>query len=152
MYCRGVRGATTADENTPEAILRATRELLALMIRQNDIAVEDVAYTMFSMTSDLDAEFPALAARQLGWYDTPLFCVRELEIVGSLKSCIRILIHLNTNKSADEIFHVYVKDAIRLRPDLQELPPVDWDELDQWIRSHTCENAPSSVIRDGEKG
>jgi len=104
------------------------------------------------MTSDLDAEFPALAARQLGWYDTPLFCVRELEIVGSLQSCIRILIHWNTSKSADEIFHVYVKDAIRLRPDLQELPPVDWDELDQWIRSHTCENAPSSVIRDGEKG
>ncbi len=133
MMCRGIRGATTAEANTREAILKATRELLALMIRQNGIRQEDVASAIFSTTTDLDAEFPALAARQLGWFDAALLCGNELDVPGSLRRCIRILLHWNTEKPGDEIVHVYVQGAAHLRPDRADLPPVDWTELEQWI-------------------
>ncbi|MDD4269223.1 MAG: chorismate mutase [Pirellulales bacterium] len=141
MPCRGVRGATTADANTNEAILKATRELLALMIRLNGILPEDVASAIFSTTPDLDAEFPALAARQLNWMHVALMCNHELDVPGSLQKCIRILIHWNTDKSADEIQHVYVKNAANLRPDLSEIPPVDWQELENWISQHINKDA-----------
>jgi chorismate mutase len=141
MRCRGVRGATTAEGNRPEDILRATRELLALMIRRNGIEPDDVASAIFSTTSDLDAEFPALAARQLGWFDVALMCVHELDVPGSLRHCIRILLHWNTDKHPDEIVHVYVKEASRLRPDRSNLPPVDWQELEEWIAQHSNETA-----------
>jgi len=141
MPCRGVRGATTAENNSPEEILKATRQLLALMIRQNGIEPEDVASAIFSTTTDLDAEFPALAARQLGWFDVALMCVNELDVPGSLRRCIRILLHWNTDKPADEIVHVYVKEARKLRPDRSGLPPVDWKELEQWIGEHSNEVA-----------
>ena len=111
MPCRGVRGATTAEDNSPEEILKATRQLLALMIRQNGIQPEDVSSAIFSTTTDLDAEFPALAARQLGWIDVALMCVHELDVPGSLRRCIRVLLHWNTDKPADEIVHVYIKEA-----------------------------------------
>jgi chorismate mutase len=141
MPCRGIRGATTAENNTPEEILRATRQLLALMIRQNGIEPKDVASAIFSTTTDLDAEFPALAARQLGWFDVALMCVHELDVPGSLRRCIRILLHWNTDKPAEEIVHVYVKEARKLRPDRSGLPPVDWKELEQWISEHSNEVA-----------
>jgi chorismate mutase len=141
MPCRGIRGATTAEDNTPEEILKATRQLLALMIRENGIEPEDVASAIFSTTTDLDGEFPALAARQLGWFDVALMCVHELDVPGSLRHCIRILLHWNTDKPADEIVHVYVKEARRLRPDRSTLPPVDWTELEQWIAEHSNEVA-----------
>lgn len=133
MVCRGIRGATTADDNSRDSILTATRQLLALMIRQNDIKAADVASAIFTTTSDLDTEFPALAARQLGWLDVPLLCTHEISVPGSLPMCIRILIHWNTPKRQNEISHVYVKEAQRLRPDLSQLPPVDMDELEEWI-------------------
>lgn len=136
MPCRGVRGATTADDNSSEAILKATREMLALVIRQNGIEPEDVAAAIFTITNDLDAEFPALAARQLGWLDVALLCGYEISVPGSLRHCIRVLIMWNTEKTADEIVHVYIKDAARLRPDRSQLPPVDWEELEKWIQSH----------------
>ena len=141
MPCRGVRGATTADENTSEAILRASRELLALMIRQNGIEPEDVASAIFTTTVDLDAEFPALAARQLGWMNVALMCGHEVSVPGSLQRCVRVLLHWNTEKPADAIHHVYIKDASRLRPDLSDLPPVDWQELEGWISSHLNQSA-----------
>jgi chorismate mutase len=141
MPCRGVRGATTAEGNSREEILKATRQLLALMIRQNGIEPEDVASAMFSTTTDLDAEFPALAARQLGWIDVALLCSHELDVPGSLRRCIRVLVHWNTDKSANEIVHVYVKEAARLRPDRSNLPAVDWKELEQWIAEYTNEVA-----------
>ena len=144
MPCHGVRGATTAEANTGEAILKATRELLALMIRQNGIEKEDVASAVFSTTTDLDAEFPALAARQLGWLDVALMCTHELDVPGSLRRCIRILLHWNTDKPADRIVHVYIKDAARLRPDRSEIPPVDWDELQRWIDDHINDDAKPS--------
>jgi len=144
MACRGVRGATTVEANTAEAILKGTLELLALMIRQNDIRQEDVASAIFTTTPDLDAEFPALAARQLGWINVALMCVHELSVPGSLPRCLRILIHWNTEKTTDQIVHVYIKDATRLRPDLSDLPPVDWDELERWITAHLNQDAKSS--------
>jgi chorismate mutase len=133
MLCRGVRGATTADDNSRAAILTATRQLLALMIRVNGIEPQDVGSAIFSLTRDLDAEFPALAARQLGWLDVPLLCTYEVDVPGSLRRCVRVLIHWNTTKAQDEIQHVYIKEAVKLRPDLSKLPPVDFGELEQWI-------------------
>ena len=141
MPCRGVRGATTVDANTSEEILEATRQLLALMVRQNGIQPEDVASAVFTVTKDLDAEFPALAARQLGWLDVALTCGYELSVPGALGRCIRILLHWNTDKPADRIVHVYLKDAARLRPDRSQLPPVDWDELNRWIDDHLDDEA-----------
>lgn len=117
MYCRGIRGATTADSNTGEDILQATDELLRQMIEANGIEPENVAYAMFTTTSDLDAEFPALAARRLGWTNVALLCGQEIDVPGSLKGVVRILILLNTEKTIDEIVHVYIKGATELRPD-----------------------------------
>lgn len=136
MPCRGVRGATTVASNDREEILTATRQLLALMIRLNGIESRDVASAVFSTTRDLDAEFPALAARQLGWLDVPLMCGHEITVPGSLPLCIRVLLHWNTEKEQGEIEHVYVREANRLRPDLTKLPAVDWDELENWISEH----------------
>ena len=133
MACRGVRGATTVENNQREEILAATRQLLALLIRRNEIEARDIASAIFTTTPDIDAEFPALAARQLGWLDVPLLCSHEMTVPGSLPLCIRVLIHWNTNKAQDEIEHVYVREAIRLRPDLSKLPPVDLKELEAWI-------------------
>ncbi|RMF87730.1 MAG: chorismate mutase [Planctomycetota bacterium] len=133
LMCRGVRGATTADENTSEAILQATRELLALMIRENDIRPEEVACIFFTTSPDLNSQFPALAARQLGWMHVPLLCGHEMGVPGSLEKCIRIMILWNTEKSAQDIVHVYVKGAETLRPDLSSIPPVDPQELEAWI-------------------
>ena len=139
MPCRGVRGATTADSNSRDDILTATRQLLALMIHINEISPEDVSSAIFSTTEGLDAEFPALAARQLGWLDVPLICTHEINVPGSLVRCVRILLHWNTDKKQDEITHVYTKEASTLRPDLSELPPVDLEELDRWIAEQTSQ-------------
>ncbi len=131
--CRGIRGATTVEANSREAILKATRQLLALMIRRNEIDPKDVASATFTVTRDLNAEFPALAARQMGWLDVPLLCGYEVEVPGSLMSCVRILVHWNTIKDQKQIHHVYIHEAVALRPDLSKLPPVDWSELESWI-------------------
>ena len=147
IVCRGVRGATTADSNSPEDILTATRQLLALLIRQNEIDPDDVASAIFTVTKDLDAEFPALAARQLGWMNVPLMCSYEVSVPGSLQSCIRVLLHWNTTKTGTEIQHVYLKEAAGLRPDLMKLPPVDWAELESWIEDHLDRSVSSSRLK-----
>ncbi len=134
VMCRGVRGAITVDANDRHAILTATRQLLALMIRRNQIVAADVASATFTLTRDLDAEFPALAARQLGWLDVPLLCGYEVAVPGSLPQCIRVLIHWNTPRGQSEIEHIYMRGAKVLRPDLSKLPPVDLEELETWIR------------------
>ncbi len=116
LRCRGIRGATTVAENSREAILAATRELLALIAERNEVAVEDIASAFFTVTEDLDAEHPALAARQLGWHDVALLCAREIPVPGSLGRVIRVLLHVNTTKSLAEIRHVYLREAVALRP------------------------------------
>jgi len=116
MYCRGIRGATTVTRNSREDILAATTELLQLMVERNELHTDDIASAIFTMTEDLDAEFPALAARSLGWTETALVCMREIPVPGSLNSCIRVLLHVNTARSGAEMQHVYIRNAINLRP------------------------------------
>ncbi len=118
MWLRGIRGATVAQENTKEAIITATREMLQKLIEANDIAAEDIASAFFSTTTDLNAEFPAVAARQLGWTDCALMCFHDMTVPGALARCVRVMVHWNTTKSAKEIRHVYLNGAEKLRPDL----------------------------------
>lgn len=133
MICRGVRGATTVEEDKPELILKATRELLALMIHVNGIHSEDVTSVIFTTTKDVVSQYPALAARQLGWLDVPLLCSHEMEVPGSLPRCIRILLHWNTERSQKEIQHIYLGAAQSLRPDKSITEEVDMFELQGWI-------------------
>ncbi len=118
MPVRGVRGATTVSKNTREEILEATRELLTEMIEANGIEPEDVASAWFTTTPDVNAEFPAVAARQMGWTFVPLMCGHEMSVPGSLPLCLRILLHLNTDKGTHDINHVFIRGARALRPDL----------------------------------
>ncbi|VAW30442.1 Chorismate mutase II [hydrothermal vent metagenome] len=122
--CRGVRGAVTVEANSEEAILSATRELLQIIVKRNGMHPDDIASVYFTTTADLDANYPALAARQMGWRDVALLCGHEMNVPGGLKMCIRVLIHWNTPLSAKEIVHVYLREAQTLRPDRQNLPPV----------------------------
>jgi len=117
MWCRGIRGATTVDNDAVDDILRESKELLQMMIDANGIKPEDVACAIFTTTSDLDAAFPATAARQLGWTDVPLMCSKEIDVPGSVKGCIRLLILYNTERSAEDIVHIYIKGASNLRSD-----------------------------------
>lgn len=118
MWCRGVRGATTVLANTPQAILEAATELLATMVEANGIRMEDVVSAFFTTTPDLNAEFPAVAARNLGWTEVPLLCGHEMSVPGSLPMCLRILLHINSNKSTNQVKHIYLKGAVALRPDI----------------------------------
>ncbi len=117
MRCRGIRGATTASENSRESILDATRELLTLLVARNAVPIEEIASVFFTVTDDLDAEHPALAARELGWREVALLCAREIPVPGGLGRCIRVLLHVNTEKTQAELLHVYLGEAVRLRPE-----------------------------------
>jgi chorismate mutase len=119
MGVRGIRGAITVESNTREAIVDGARLLLEEMVRQNDVNIDDIASVLITTTEDLHAAFPAQAARLLeGWEYVPLMCAREIPVPGSLPSCIRVMMHVNTEKSAKDIQHVFLRDAVKLRPDL----------------------------------
>lgn len=118
MTCRGIRGAITVTENTVDAILSATRTLLEAIIAANDLNAGDIASVTFTATADLDAVYPAVAARNIGWVHTPLLCMQEMAVPGSLPKCIRVLIHWNTDRSPKAVRHVYLGEAQKLRPDL----------------------------------
>ncbi len=118
LYCRGIRGAITVERNHREDILAATTELLQALIQRNELQTKDIASAIFTVTDDLDAAFPAVAARTLGWTEIALMCTREIPVPGSLRKCIRVLLHVNTEHSAAELNHVYLRGAARLRPDL----------------------------------
>ena len=115
--CRGIRGATTADSNTQEDILSATKELLEQIIADNHILPEDVATVILTTTPDIDAAFPARAVRMIGWSEVASLGAQELGVPDALKLCIRILILWNTDLSQAEIKHVYLRGATNLRPD-----------------------------------
>ena len=130
LLCRGIRGATTVEENTAEAIQAATRELLYIIIRANNIHVDDVASVIFTTTKDLNATYPALAARQLGWYDAALLCGHEMEVPDTLERCIRVLVHWNTVCGPEDVVHVYLREAKHLRPDRNEIPLIPLEEIE----------------------
>lgn len=115
MYCRGIRGATTVEHNTKEDIYKATEELLKRLIAANGINVDDIAYALFTTTPDLNAAFPAAAARRMGWTNTALLCGHEMNVPNSLQRCLRVLVLYNTEKKANEIVHVYINGAETLR-------------------------------------
>lgn len=119
MMTRGVRGAITVEANSPDAIIEATKELLAAMMKANELDDESVASAFFTLTQDLNAEFPALAAREMGWDDVALLCGHEMNKPGALPMCLRILIHVNTERARSEIRHVYLRGARVLRPDIE---------------------------------
>jgi chorismate mutase len=117
-HCRGVRGAITVEHNDRQAILAATRELLLALVQANAIALDDLASALFTVTPDLDAAFPAGAARELGWEQVPLLDMQEVPVPGSLPRCIRVLLLWNTERPAGEVVHLYLREAQTLRPDL----------------------------------
>lgn len=119
MSLRGVRGATTVSADNPEEIIKATKELLeAIMVVNRNLRCEEVASALFTLTSDLTSVHPARAAREMGWNFVPLMCAQEIPVPGSLQKCIRVLVHWNTDEEQKNIKHVYLHDAVALRPDL----------------------------------
>lgn len=117
-HIRGIRGAISISKNTKNEIVSATMALLRKMAGMNKIKVEDIASVIFSVTKDLNAEFPAIAARKMGWKSTPLLCTYEVDVPGALARCIRVLMHVNSDKKQASVKHVYLMDAKKLRPDL----------------------------------
>jgi chorismate mutase len=117
MPVRGLRGAIVATANTREAIRCATRELMLALVEANQLEPDDIASVIFTCTPDLTAEAPARTVRELGWGQVALMCVSEMDTPASLRYCIRVLIHWNTEKKAAEVRHVYLRDAAQLRPD-----------------------------------
>jgi len=114
----GIRGATTVSENKSQLIINDTRELLKEIQSQNEICTDDVVSIFFSCTKDLNAAYPAVAARELGFTSSALFCCQEMDVPGSLPMCIRVLLHVVSEKTQKEVRHVYLKGARQLRPDL----------------------------------
>jgi len=116
MATRGIRGATTVERNDRDAILKGTRELLEVLVRLNGLRPDEIGYVWFTVTPDLDAEFPAFAARELGWTEVPLMCGREIPVPGALAHCIRVLVSWNTAKSQRDVRHAFLRGAKSLRP------------------------------------
>lgn len=124
MPVRGIRGAIQAEENSAGAILKATRELLSAILEANPtLQVEEIASAVFTVTSDLDAAYPAKAARELGWEQVPLMCAQEIPVPGTLSRCIRVLLHWNSELPQSAVRHVYSGAAANLRPDLAQAGP-----------------------------
>jgi chorismate mutase len=119
MTIRGIRGATTVEADQSDLILDATRELLeAILDANNGMHPEDIASVFFTVTKDLVSTFPAQGARQMGWGLVPMICANEIPVPGSLPRVIRVLVHWNTDKGQSEVTHVYLREAVKLRPDL----------------------------------
>jgi chorismate mutase len=121
LRCLGVRGATTVEDNTARAILDAAHELLAAIIAANRIEPDDVGAVFFTTTRDLNAEYPAVAARQLGWNEVAILCSHEMEVPHGLERCLRVLVMWNTTLAPRDIRHVYLRGAQSLRPDRASL-------------------------------
>ncbi|RCX19967.1 chorismate mutase [Anaerobacterium chartisolvens] len=118
MTVRAIRGAVTVENNSAFEIIDETKALLTEIIKENNVEQDNIISIIFTATKDLDAAFPAVAARQLGWTRVALMCTSEIDVPGSLKSCIRVLLHINSEKSNSEIKNIYLKGAKVLRPDL----------------------------------
>ena len=120
MAVRGVRGATTVESDDPALIRAAARELMEELLRRNQISdFDEVISAVFTTTQDLCSAFPAEAARAMGMGQVPLLCAQEIPVPGSMSRCIRVLLHINSERTPKEIEHVYLRDAQKLRPDLK---------------------------------
>lgn len=117
---RALRGATTVDADTAEQVRARTIDLLTEMIDRNGVDHDDVISVLFTATDDIHSMFPATAARDIGFGDVPLICARELDITGATPRCIRVLMHLTTERARSELRHVYLEGARNLRDDLPE--------------------------------
>ncbi|MBM3269388.1 MAG: chorismate mutase [Candidatus Sericytochromatia bacterium] len=115
---QAIRGAITVPANERQPILQATGELLGAILGANGLVADDIVSAIFTMTGDLDAVFPAEAARDIGWNQVPLLCCREIDVPGSLPRCVRVMVHVETPRDRAAIQHVYLREATRLRPDL----------------------------------
>ena len=120
MTCRGIRGAITIEENKEQPIIDGTIRLLSEIININKIDSNDIVSIFFSVTEDLNATFPARAARTMGLNETPLLCFHEIKVPNGLEKCIRILMHINSNKPKSAIKHLYLEKAESLRPDINK--------------------------------
>ncbi|PLS16345.1 chorismate mutase [Bacillus sp. M6-12] len=117
---RGVRGATTVNKNDETLIVRETEKLYLALISENELKADSVASVFISVTDDINAAFPARAQRNIeGWKYVPVMCMKEIAVPGALPLCIRIMMHVNTEKDQQDIHHVYLNKAVSLRPDLQ---------------------------------
>lgn len=117
---RGIRGATTVTENDRSEMIEATEELVQEMIQANKVEADDVAQILISVTEDIDAAFPAAAVRRIeGWSYVPVMCMREIPVPNSIQKCIRVMMTVNTSIDQDKINHIYLKEAVALRPDLK---------------------------------
>ena len=123
MSVRGIRGAVNIASNTKDEILTKSRELLEAIVRENRLQAEDIACAIFTLTPDLNADFPAYAARQLGWRDVPLMCARELDVPEAMEKVIRVLLLVNSTTPPSKIKHQYLGDTPKLRPDLAQKGP-----------------------------
>jgi chorismate mutase len=117
---RGLRGATTVDADTEEQITERVQELVGEMLARNDVGHDDLVSVVFTATDDIHAMFPAAAARGVGLGDVPLLCARELDITGAMARCIRVLMHVYTDKSRTDLHHVYLQGTRTLRDDLPD--------------------------------
>ena len=112
---QAIRGATTSPSNSSEEILAATAEMLDFIIKENSLKVDDIISAFFTTTQDLNAEFPPVAARKIGWVNVALMCSHEMKVPGALPKCIRVMVHVNTDKNPTDIVNIYLRDAVNLR-------------------------------------
>jgi len=117
---RALRGATTLDADTRDQVIERTATLLTSMMERNGVAKNDIVSIVFTATGDIHSEFPAAAARQLGISDVPLLCARELDVVDAVARCVRVLMHLYSEREPAELRHVYLEGALPLRTDLPQ--------------------------------
>ena len=144
LACRGIRGATTTVANTAEDILEVTEEMMRVLIALNDLRPEDVASAYFTTTPDITATFPAIAAREIGWTEVPLICGHEMAVPGSLTHAIRVLLHVNTTRTAAEMRHVYLRGSKQLRPEWG----ISDEDVAQALEKTGFQRAPAAVGAD----
>ena len=121
MRLRAIRGAITVDRDEPELVYAATRELLSEIIARNGVDPDHIISVIFTVTPDLTSAFPAMAARSMGWLDVPLLCTMEIPVPGAMGRCIRVLVHVESDRKRSAIQHVYLGEAQSLRPDISEV-------------------------------
>ena len=120
MIVRAIRGATQVEANDRDSILEGTAELVSEVMSRNELCTDDVISVIFTVTPDLNAEFPALAARKTGFHDVPLLCANEIDVPHALPRVVRLMMHVNTERPRSDVQHVYLRGAVALRLDIAQ--------------------------------